>query len=181
MNEREWFERIYQEHADMLFRLTRHLLGGGDESAVYDLLQDTFLDAWNKRSALMVHPNIGGWLALSLKNRAASAVQKQRRRGMRHAYSLDDEDARPAACAAMTPEQEILVKERTRAIRELLGEENAELFLAYTVEGRSARELGRQFGLSEDCIWMRISRMKRKLVAHPEIFYAALLTMTGLL
>ena len=59
--EREWFERIYQDHADMLFRLGRHLLGGQDDSALYDLMQDAFLDAWSKREKLMAHPNIGGW------------------------------------------------------------------------------------------------------------------------
>lgn len=180
MNEREWFERMYQEHADMLFRLARHLLQGSDDSAVYDLLQDTFLDAWSKRALLSAHPNVGGWLVLSVKNRAAAMAGKAKRRSLRHAYSLDEEEARPIADAAMTPEQEALLQERTAAIRALLGEENAALFLAYTVDGCSARELGRQWGLSEDCVWMRISRMKRKLVAHPEIFYAAMMLMTGL-
>ena len=75
----------------------------------------------------------------------------------------------------MTPEQEALLAERVEALKALLGEENARLFLAYAVDGCTARELSGTWGLSEDCIWMRISRMKRKLVAHPEIFYAVLL------
>ena len=177
--EREWFERIYQDHADMLFRLGRHLLGGQDDSALYDLMQDAFLDAWSKREKLMAHPNIGGWLALSLKNRAMSARQKARRRGMRNAYSLDDEECAPVADTAMTPEQEALLGDRVAALRELLGEENAALFLSYAVDGCTAKEIGRRWGLSEDCVWMRISRMKRKLVAHPEIFYAMLLVAIG--
>ena len=177
--EREWFEQIYHAHADMLFRLGRHLLGGQDDSMLYDLMQDAFLDAWSKREKLLVHPNIGGWLALSLKNRAMSAQQKARRRGMRNAYSLDDEESVPVADTAMTPEQEALLGDRVAALRELLGEENAALFLAYAVDGCTAREIGRRWNLSEDCVWMRISRMKRKLVAHPEIFYAMLLMAIG--
>ena len=144
--EREWFERIYQDHADMLFRLGRHLLGGQDDSALYDLMQDAFLDAWSKREKLMAHPNIGGWLALSLKNRAMSARQKAQRRGMRNAYSLDDEESAPVADTAMTPEQEALLGDRVAALRELLGEENAALFLAYAVDGCTAKEIGRRWG-----------------------------------
>lgn len=180
MTEQEWFERTYHDHADMLFRLGRHLLGGQDDSTLYDLMQDTFLDAWSKREKLMLHPNIGGWLALSLKNRAMSARQKAQRRSMRNAYSLDDAQSAPVADAAMTPEQEAMLGDRVAAMRELLGEENAALFLSYAVDGCTAREIGKRWGLSEDCVWMRISRMKRKLVAHPEIFYAMLLVAIGM-
>ena len=179
MNEREWFEQIYEQHADMLFRLGRHLLGGQDDSVLYDLMQDTFLDAWGKRGQLMAHPNIGGWLTLSLKNRTLGMQSKAKRRSLKNAWSLDDEESAPIADSAMTPEQEALLHDRVAALHELLGEENAALFLAYAVDGYTARELGKRFGLSEDCVWMRISRMKRKLVAHPEIFYAMLLITIG--
>ena len=179
MNEKEWFEHLYQQHADYLFRLGRNLLGGGDDGALYDLMQDTFLDAWDKRAALMKHPNIGGWLTLSLKNRASAFRQKTRRRSAHSAYSLDDGESRPLAGQTMTPEQVALLKDRIAALNDLLGEDNARLFLAYAVEGCTARELSGKWGLSEDCIWMRISRMKRKLVAHPEIFYAMLLLTIG--
>lgn len=181
MSEQEWFEQIYQEYADYLFRLGRHLLGASQgDGELYDLMQDAFMDAWSKRSTLMTHPNIGGWLSLSIKNRAASYQQKRARRGKYAAFSLDEEDARPAASSALTPEREAVVKDRVAAITELLGQENAELFFAYVLEGSSAKELGRRHGLSEDCVWVRISRMKKKLAVHPEIFYAMLLMTLGL-
>lgn len=178
--ERDWFEQLYQNHADMLFRLGRYLLGGQDDSTLYDLMQDTFLDAWSKRDTLMAHPNIGGWLVLSLKKRAKAAWKKASRRAQHSAYSLDEEDSIPVADDAMTPEQETLLRERVAALHELLGEENASLFLAYVLDGCTAKDIASRWGLSEDCVWMRISRMKRKLVAHPELFYAMLLTVIGL-
>lgn len=181
MNEQEWFESIYGTHADYLFRLGRHLLGSdADEGTLYDLMQETFMDAWVKRRQLMEHPNVGGWLTLSIKNRAQAYQRKVNRRGMRHAFSLDEEEARPVSAGEMTPEQEALLRDRVAALSDLLGEENARLFLAYAVEGYTARELGQKWGLSEDCVWMRISRMKKKLVAHPEIFYAVLAMTLGL-
>lgn len=181
MNEKEWFEQIYREHADFLFRLGRHLVAGSaDESVLYDLMQDAFMDAWNKRAALMAHPNIGGWLTLSLKNRAMAYRQKTNRCAVRTAYSLDEEDAAPVAEDSMTPEQTAILRDRVAALEDLLGRENAMLFLAYALDGYTAKEIGRRWGLSEDCVWMRISRMKKKLVAHPEIFYAMLLLSIGI-
>ena len=181
MNEKDWFEQIYREHADFLFRLGRHLIAdSADEGVLYDLMQDAFMDAWNKRAALMAHPNIGGWLTLSLKNRAMAHQQKTRRRAMRTAYSLDEEDAAPVAENGMTPEQAALLKDRVAALEDLLGRENTMLFLAYALDGYTAREIGARWGLSEDCVWMRISRMKKKLIAHPEIFYAMLLISIGI-
>lgn len=179
MNEKEWFERIYHEHADFLFRLGKHF-SCADDGALYDLMQDTFLDAWNKRAALMAHPNIGGWLTLSLKNRALAYQHKQRRRGLRSMYSLDEEETPPPADEGMTPEQAALLKDHLAELEELLGKENAMLFLAYALEGYTAKEIGGRWGLSEDCVWMRISRMKKKLAAHRELFYAMLLLSISL-
>lgn len=181
MSEKEWFEQIYGEHADFLFRLGRHLIAScGDEDVLYDLMQDAFMDAWNKRDILMDHPNIGGWLTLSIKNRVMAYQQKTRRRGLRTAYSLDEEDAAPIAENSMTPEQTAILKDRVAVLEDLLGRENAMLFLAYALDGYTAKEIGKRWGLSEDCVWMRISRMKKKLVAHPEIFYAMLLISIGI-
>ena len=71
------------------------------------------------------------------------------------------------------------MQNRREQLRELLGEENAALFIDYTLNGYSAKDLADRYGVSESCIWMRISRMKKKLMEHPEIFYTVLLMLTG--
>ena len=65
------------------------------------------------------------------------------------------------------------------ALRELLGEDDMLLFLAYAVGGYKAKELGNRFGLTENCVHMRFSRMKKKIAAHPEMFYVMLLISIG--
>lgn len=181
MNQEQWFEATYQQYADFLFRIGRRLLVTENEDTLYDVIQETFLTLWTKREELQSHPNIGGWLVEAVKFRILGSRAKVTRRSLRHAYSLDDEEAMPLEDqAALSPEQNAILQNRIDQLRELLGEENANLFLDYTLHGLTARELADTYGISESCVWMRISRMKKKLVAHPEIFYTLLLIVTGL-
>ena len=176
-----WFESVYREHADFCFRLGRRLLAGRqDEEILYDVVQEVFAAVWQKRAELMNHPNIGGWLTLAVKYRMMSAESRRGKREQRQAYSLDDEElGAQLAAPQLTPEQQAELQEKMDVLRDLLGEENAELFLAYAVEGYRAKELGERFGLSENCVHVRISRMKKKLVAHPELLYVLLMASMG--
>lgn len=178
-----WFESVYQEHADFCFRLGRRLLAGRqEEDVLYDVVQEVFTAVWQKRAELMNHPNIGGWLTLAVKYRVMGAENRRGRREQRQAYSLDDEElGAQLAAPQLTPEQQTELQEKIGVLRELLGEENAELFLAYAVDGYRAKELGERFGLSENCVHVRISRMKKKLAAHPELLYALLMASMGAL
>lgn len=181
MNQEAWFSEIYQQYADFLFRIGRRLLEKGSEDLLYDAVQDTFLLLWDRRDELQSHPNIGGWLVEAVKFRIRGSRAKVTRRALRHAYSLDEEDALPLEdSASLSPEQSAVLQSRMEQLRELLGEENANLFIDYTLNGYSAKDLARTYGISESCVWMRISRIKKKLMAHPEIFYVLLLTLTGL-
>ena len=181
MDDRQWFEQVYRQHADFLFRVGRRFQNPGeDEDVLTDLIQEVFLLLWDRREELMRHPNIGGWLVEALKFRIRGSRSKLTRRGLRHAYSLDEEDAAPIADDAQTPEQSAEIAGHLDAIRELLGEENARLFIAYVLEGRSAKELAQERGVTDSCIAMRILRLKKRLAQHPEVFYALLILSLSL-
>lgn len=179
MDERQWFDRLYHAHIDLLFRLGRRLLPES-EDALLDILQEVFLAAWGKRAQLMHHPNPGGWLVEALKFRVMSARTKSQRKTLREAYSLDEEDsAAPVAEKELSPEQSAILAGHMHKLRELLGEENADIFIAWALEGRSAAEIAAAHGLTTSCVWMRISRSRKKLAAHPELFYILLVMLTG--
>ena len=181
MDVQVWFEQVYRQYADFLFRVGRRFQGPGEgEDALLDLIQEVFLVLWDRREELMSHPNIGGWLVEALKFRIRGARNKLTRRALRHAYSLDEEDAAPIADDDITPEQYAATRAHFDAIRELLGEENAELFLAYVLDGRSAHELALARGVSDSCIFMRIARIKKRLARHPEVFFGILLSILSL-
>lgn len=180
MEELEWFESIHNRYADFCFNLGKHLLyGGSDEDVLYDVVQEVFLTLWTKRKELMNHPNIGGWLSLTVRYRMMSTMKERRKHDQQQAFSLDEENIIEVSSPQLTPEQQTDLWGRMDALRELLGEEDTLLFLAYAVSGYKAKELGARFGLTENCVHMRISRMKKKITAHPEMFYVMLLISIG--
>ena len=83
MDERAWFDSLYHDNAELLFRLGRRLCGAGGEETLPDVMQDVFLTAWSKRAELMAHPNPGGWLVCALKLRLRGASAKIRREELR--------------------------------------------------------------------------------------------------
>ncbi len=182
MDEREWFEQLYRENADFLFRVGRRLLNPGEsEDVLTDVLQDVFLTAWNRRETLMAHPNPGGWLVEAVKFRVRGAHAKAQRRGLRHAHSLDDEEsaAPPIADSAPSPEQNAILRDHVDKLEQAVGKENAHLFLGWALEGRSAGELAETYNLSVSCVWMRLARTKKKLAQHPELFYIFIVMAIG--
>lgn len=181
MDNQAWFEEIYNRYADFLYRVGRRFLNSNDdEDILYDAIQESFLALWDKREQLIHHPNIGGWLVEAVKFRILGGRSKTTRRSAHHAFSLDDENALPMMdLDSLSPEQNAVLVGHIEQLTAILGEENAKLFLAYTLDRRSAQELAAQYSISESCVWMRISRLKKKLSAHPELFYLLVLCLIG--
>ena len=181
MDAQEWFSQVYRQYADFLFRVGRRFQSPGEnEDILLDLIQEVFLVLWDRREELMHHPNVGGWLVEALKFRIRGSRSKMTRRALHHAYSLDEDDAAPIADSDITPEQYAATRQHIDAIRALLGDENAELFLAYVLDGRSAHELAQERGVSDSCIFMRIARIKKRLARHPDVFFTILLALLSL-
>lgn len=176
MDEREWFERVYRQNAGLLYRVGRRLLSPEqDEDALYDILQDVFLALWDGRRELMAHPNVGGWLMQALKFRVSNARSKQLRRNLRAAYSLDEDDAPAVAAGGETPEELAALAQYMQALCDLLGEDNARLFLAHALQRRTVHELAAERGVSDSCVAMRLFRLRRQIRLHPEIFFSILM------
>ena len=171
MDERAWFDSLYHDNAELLFRLGRRLCGAGGEDTLLDVIQDVFLTAWSKR---------GGWLVCALKLRLRGASAKIRREELRRAYSLDEEDAALPVCdRSLTPEQSAVLAGHIEQLRALLDEENADIFIEWALMGKTAADIAKEHYLSVSCVWMRISRARRKLAQHPELFYIFLVILTG--
>ena len=70
VEERAWFEQVYRQNVDLLFRVGRRLLDSDENpDTLYDMVQEIFLLLWDRRETLKTHPNIGGWLMAALKFR----------------------------------------------------------------------------------------------------------------
>ncbi|MEG1013570.1 MAG: sigma-70 family RNA polymerase sigma factor [Clostridia bacterium] len=182
MSDEQWLEQIWREHYKLLYDTGRYTLQGQPErmDRLYDDIQNAFLALWNKREKLKNHPNIGGWLVCALRLQLKTSAGKVYRDASHRAYSIDDENAPSLEDTQQSVDADLLAEDKRTALKEVLGEENAVLFLAYTLGNQTAKELAAKYGMSEASIWVRISRIKKKLLGHPEIFYVFLLAMLGL-
>ncbi|MEG2208263.1 MAG: sigma-70 family RNA polymerase sigma factor [Clostridia bacterium] len=181
MSDEQWLEHIWQEHYKLLYDTGRYSLQNDPErmGKLFDDIQEVFLALWKKREKLKDHPNIGGWLVCALRYQLKISATKGYRESAHKAYSIDDESAPTIADDGAPVDDALLAEEKGAALKQLLGEENAALFIDYTLNGKSAKELAAQYGLNEASVWVRISRIKKKLMQHPEAFYIFLLMMLG--
>lgn len=180
VEERAWFEQVYRQNVDLLFRVGRRLLDSDENpDTLYDMVQEIFLLLWDRRETLKTHPNIGGWLMAALKFRILGERGRVTRRALRHAYSLDDDGAAPVSDRALSPEERAVFAGHVQAIRRLLKPDMAELFIDYAVNGCTTQQLAQKNGLTVSCVWMRLNRCKRRLREHPEFFYLFLLIVLG--
>jgi RNA polymerase sigma factor (sigma-70 family) len=187
LEDTRWLEELYKSNYELLYHVGL-LFAGPDAScrdAVEDQISEVFLLAWKKRAQLKNHPNIVGWLVEALRRRLLANFRQFLKEQKKRGFSLDN-DKDPSGKAeslfsAAEDFQALWDKERKKLLEELLGRENAALFLLYCVERIPAGELTQRFGVTEDCLRMRVSRMKKKILEHPEIFSAVTLLLVRFL
>lgn len=66
-----FFDGLCEDYYEKVLRYLYAALA--DEQAARDTVQEVFLVAWQKREALLTHPNPGGFLFLTAKNLAQKA------------------------------------------------------------------------------------------------------------
>lgn len=74
----EWFDQLYREHSARLFKQAYYVLH--DSHLAEDLVEETFLILLYKQRDLVNHPNLAGWLSLTLKNLIFDELKSARHR-----------------------------------------------------------------------------------------------------
>ena len=168
-----WLEELYERDYALLYRVGRVFLGSNtaQEALIEDQIQETFVRAWQNRSSLQKHPNPDGWLVECFRNCLMNACKKQSREWKHHAFSVDAENAQPIADQAhLSPDDYAQSKEQIDLLRRLLGEKDADIFLRYCVYGEKAGKIAAELNISDQALRMRISRLKKKILANRELF-----------
>ena len=183
MEDALWLEELYHNNYRLLHRLGLFLMGPDTsyKDRIEDEIHEVFMLAWSKRAKLKSHPNVVGWLVEAMRRRQLAQFRQIRKEQKRSGFSLDDQVQSGAHSReerlSVGPEdfQTLWDKERQHAMEELLGKENAALFHLYLIERVPALDLARRLGITESCVRMRISRLKKKVLEHPEIYSAVVL------
>lgn len=73
-----WFDEIYLKNSERLYKQAYYVLR--DEHLAEDLVAEVFLILLYKQKALINHPNISGWLSVTLKNLIYDELKSSRYR-----------------------------------------------------------------------------------------------------
>lgn len=162
----DWFERIYDEHYDVLYSIAKRALWARriTHVSVDDVIQDTFLDLYKARKKAINHANIGGWLVVTLLNNIRAAF----RRTAKMPISLEAVKERSPGFEAkdtvlwddpMWPDTEEMIQK----IRMEIGDAGVELLNRHYVDGVPLTELAQAEGISGDAMKMKLYRLRKRV------------------
>jgi RNA polymerase sigma-70 factor (ECF subfamily) len=154
---------IYNEHADLLIRLIVRLTGEGGH--VDDLLQETFLSAYNKQSQFDPQKgNLPTWLYWIAKNLCRNYLRSAQRFGLlKRRYQ--DEPQIKLNYIKPNPEEAIAKSQKAHFVNQLIQNlpfKHREVFTLYEVEGKTSCEIADMLEVSENTFWSRLHHARRK-------------------
>lgn len=161
------FSELVRRHKDGLYRLLRRYTG--DPEDAYEAAHEAFIAAWAALHRYDPTRPFGAWLRVIAINKARDRGRRALvRRLLFGNRSLEESEAMDAADPAASPDQALIVRQRThaldRAIAALPPQLKAPLLLT-AFDGFSQQEAGDILGVSAKTIETRIYRA-RKLLAE---------------
>jgi RNA polymerase sigma factor (sigma-70 family) len=151
------FAELVRRHADHVYSAVLRMVRDGHLAE--DVTQGVFIAFAGSARALTDHPVLSGWLHRTAQNLAAKAVRSEVRRRVREEEVVAMTElfsAEPdAAWEQITPQLDAALGELNEADRDAI-------FLRF-FERKSAREIARSLGTSEEAAQKRVSRAVESL------------------
>lgn len=152
------YERYYQASLSLAYRQ----LGNWDEAE--ELVQDVFIQAFNRIEQLRVAESFGGWLRQIIRRMAINQLSRRRA-----TLSIELEMLDAACCELETPLDRALQVERHQQVRcglDRLGDVDRRTLEAFYVGGHSLIEMSEQFGAPIGTIKRRLHVARKRLAAE---------------
>ncbi len=156
------FRELLDGSHETVFRLAAALVGDRDEAA--DVVQETYIRAWNALEELREPDAVLGWLCRIARNCA-----RDRRRGWWDRLRAPLEPAErddPAHAEAPAPDEALLSAERAGSVRRALGrlpEKHRVVLVLREVEGMSYEEIAEALGVPVGTVESRLHRARAGL------------------
>lgn len=156
------FRELVEGSHETVFRLAAALVGDRDEAA--DVVQETYMRAWDRLEELREPGAVMGWLC-----RIARNVAQDRRRGWWSRIRAPLDEADPpfdAPDAAAAPDEALATAERAAAVRRALSrlpEKHRVVLVLREVEGMSYEEVAEALGVPVGTVESRLHRARRGL------------------
>jgi RNA polymerase sigma-70 factor (ECF subfamily) len=171
------FAKMVDENSDHMYRLALKLTGNPQDAE--DVVQETFIKAFNHIERFEGRSKISTWLYRIATNEALMLLRK-RKDGITHideGIETEKGDVLPIQIVdwCCLPEKEIMTDETRRVMQEAalqLSDANRAAFLLRDVEGLSTREAADALDISESALKVRLMRARLQLREELSDYFA---------
>ncbi len=177
LGDREEFSKLVDAYSGPIYRLALKMLGIPTDAE--DVLQNTFLKAFQHLKDFEGRSSLSTWLYRIASNEALMLIRKQRPEVSLSDAAPEDDDHRDYFPERFTdwcclPEEEFLSSESTaaldRAVRRL-PETLRIVFILRDIEGLSIQETSETLDLSESAVKTRLLRARLRLREELSAYY----------
>ncbi len=157
LGDKQAFEQLVREHQSMVYSICCSIVRNHHDAE--DVMQDVFLQAYQKLSQLKEPNKFPQWLLRIAQNRSRSFLRHQKR------HSMPIENGPSTPIFETSPEESVLQRELVDAVKEAiesLPHKDRQLIRAY-IDGFKLDEIHQATGLSYRAIISRLYRTRRKI------------------
>ena len=172
----EAFADLMRSYHDFVYAIVVGVVDNSHDAE--EVVQDTFLNAYQGLSQLKDTTKFKSWLAEITRNCARQWLRKQRG----ETVSLDDVSEEMLQTADL-PDERLTQQEQRELIRrtmETLPQKDRDIARAFYLEGASYDELTSMHGLSYNAIAFRLSRAKQQLSKRLQYLLTGIFVAPGL-
>lgn len=144
----QWFDSIYLQYQKKLLVLAIRMVG--DSQLAEDMVQSVFLTILTNHERLNNHPNIWGWLVITLRNQIMTEMQK--------AFRSCEVELKPGCEPAAEDPYE---PDFSEAMPPGLSDAERELLYLHFEVGLRHEEIASKLGCSPEACRMRLLRAKK--------------------
>lgn len=172
--DRKAFEYFFRRYWESLFAAALQRLQS--EDLAKDVLQELFVELWEKRETLNIHSNVSGYLFTALKHRIinkikAEATREKYEKMVTHFYEIND-------FATEHQFSRNYIREEMDKRVEQLPDRCQEVFELSRIEQLSHKEIGEQLNISPKTVENHIGRALKVLRPYLKRVISVLMGLT---
>jgi RNA polymerase sigma-70 factor (ECF subfamily) len=183
----QFIEKLYAKYYQALLNHGSYLTGHNGQFfySVEECVQETFLAAFEAYEHLQIHPNVMGWLRVTLENRIKHRIKKERNMLRRHqswddvSYVADISDEGDAIENLLQNEES---KKKVEYALSILKPKERDIIILFYLKNKSIKEIATIYRTSQSVIKVQLHRIRQKMkrILDNFIFLLTLLFLKSL-
>ena len=151
--DRKSYQAIFEEFYNALSNYSNTIVHNHTDAE--DVVQDVFIQLWNKRDSLQIETKIKYYLFTAVRNRSIEVLRKRK---MHHKYVEEEKNVKESFEILGDDAEDMVLKERLhRSIRQL-PPKCQEIFVMNKLNGLTYNEIAESLNLSSKTVENQIAR-----------------------